>query len=212
VARAKGQIRDAFRYVGSTPQLWLPIVMTAVISTFTFNFQVIMPLLVTRTFSSTDTVFTVIFSVLSVGSVLGALWMARRTNLLLTQTVQTALVLGLGTIAMAAAPSLAVAFPVALVMGFGMTAFVTASTGNLQLTADAEKRGRVLALQSVVLIGSTPIGGPILGAVCEAWGARAGLVLGGVACLAATAFGFWVTRHRVLPTSIEVDGATGHLP
>jgi len=61
-------------------------------------------------------------------------------------------------------------------MGLGMTSFITSSTGNLQLTADAEKRGRVLALQSVVLIGSTPIGGPIVGAICQAWGARVGLL------------------------------------
>ena len=205
VARAKGQIRDAFHYVGGLPNLWLPIAMTAIIGTFTLNFQVVFPILVTRTFDGTDTTFTVLFSVLSVGSVLGALWMARRTTLLLAQTVHTAALLGVATVLLACAPGLAFAFPVALLMGLGMTAFITSSTGNLQLTADAEKRGRVLALQSVVLIGSTPIGGPIVGAIVQQWGARAGLMVGGIACLAAVAFGYWVThRHPELPTSIEV--------
>lgn len=204
IARGKGQIRDALRYVRSLPQLWLPLVMTAVISTFTFNFQVVLPLLVTRTFSSTDTVFTLLFSVLSVGSFLGALWMARHTTLRLAQTIFTAALLGVATLAMAVAPSLLVAFPIALVMGLGMTSFITSSTGNLQLTADAEKRGRVLALQSVVLIGSTPIGGPIVGAICQAWGARAGLLVGGVACLLAAGFGAWFAARRPMPTSIEL--------
>ena len=204
LARGKGQIRAALVYTRSLPQLWLPIVMTAVIGTFTFNFQVVMPLLVTRTFSSTDTAFTLLFSVLSVGSVLGALWMARHTTLRLAQTVLSASLLGIATLAMAFAPSLAVAFPIALVMGLGMTAFITSSTGNLQLTAEPEKRGRVLALQSVVLIGSTPIGGPILGVVCQAWGARAGLLVGGVACLLAAGFGAWVVARRPTPTSIEL--------
>lgn len=212
VARAKGQIRDAFRYVGGLPQLWLPIVLTAVISTFTLNFQVVMPLLVTRTFDGTDTAFTFLFSVLSVGSVLGALWMARHTTLRLAQTVHAATLLGVATVLLALAPDLALAFPIALLMGLGMTAFITSSTGNLQLTADAEKRGRVLALQSVVLIGSTPIGGPIIGAVVQAWGARVGLMVGGVTCLGATAFGYWfIHRHPELPTSIEVgmEGSAG---
>jgi MFS family permease len=206
VARTRGQVREGLRSVRSMPELWLPLVMTAVIGTFTFNYQVVMPLLVTETFSSTETVFTVVFSVLSVGSFLGALWMARRTTLQLTQTVFTATILGLATLAMAAAPTLGVAFPIALVMGLGMTAFITSSTSNMQLSASAETRGRVLALQSVVLIGTAPIGGPILGAVCEAWGARAGLVLGGVACLLVTAFGFWVTAHRPAMRSVEIHG------
>ncbi len=107
IARGKGQIRDALRYVRSLPQLWLPLVMTAVISTFTFNFQVVLPLLVTRTFSSTDTVFTLLFSVLSVGSFLGALWMARHTTLRLAQTIFTAALLGVATLAMAVTPNLA---------------------------------------------------------------------------------------------------------
>jgi len=216
VARAKGQIRDAFRYVGGLPQLWLPIVMTAVISTFTLNFQVVMPLLVTRTFDSTDTAFTLLFSVLSVGSVLGALWMARHTTLRLAQTVHAAALLGVATVLLALSPDLALAFPIALVMGLGMTAFITSSTGNLQLMTDPEKRGRVLALQSVVLIGSTPIGGPIIGAVVQVWGPRAALMVGGITGLGITAFGYWFTRrHPELPSSIEVAGPTPprrHLP
>jgi MFS family permease len=195
LVRAKHQVRDGLRYVRATPGLWVPLVMTAVISTFTLNVQVVMPLLVTDTFSSTPTVFTIMFSVLSVGSLFGALWMARRATLGLGQTVFNATVLGVSTLAMAAAPTLGIAFPIALAMGLGMTAFITASTSNVQLASEPEKRGRVLALQSVVLIGSTPIGGPILGVVCETWGARAGLLVGGVACLLASGFGLWVTMR-----------------
>jgi MFS family permease len=195
LVRAKRQVRDGLRYVRATPDLWLPIAMTAIISTFTFNFQVIMPLLVTDTFDSTPTMFTILFSVLSVGSLLGALWMARRATVTLTQTALNATLLGVATLGVAAAPTLGIAFPLALVMGLGMTAFVASSTTNVQLAAEPETRGRVLALQSVVLIGATPIGGPILGVVCETWGARAGRVVGGVAALLAAAFGLWVTAR-----------------
>ena len=213
LVRAKHQVRDGLRYVRATPELWLPIVMTAIISTFTLNTQVVMPLLVTDTFSSTPTVFTILFSVLSIGSLLGALWMARRATLGLTQTVINATLLGAAALGMAAAPNLGVAFLVALVFGLGMTAFITASTSNVQLAADPDKRGRVLALQSVVLIGSTPIGGPILGVVCEAWGARAGLLLGGVACLLAAAFGLWVTTRIAHPArATDTVAGLGHSP
>jgi MFS family permease len=210
LVRAKRQIRDGLHYVRATPDLWLPLVMTAVISTFTLNVQVVMPLLVTDTFSSTPTVFTVMFSVLSVGSLLGALWMARRATLGLGQTVFNATVLGVSTLAMAAAPTLGIAFPIALAIGLGMTAFITSSTSNVQLASDPDKRGRVLALQSVVLIGSTPIGGPILGVVCETWGARAGLLLGGVMCLLAAGFGLWVTTRTHSVRAADTVAGLGH--
>ena len=50
-------------------------------------------------------------------------------------------------------------------------------------------RGRVMALYSVVFLGSTPIGGPIVGWLSEAAGPRAALVLAGMAALAAAAGG-----------------------
>jgi hypothetical protein len=56
-------------------------------------------------------------------------------------------------------------------------------------------RGRVLALQAIVFLGSTPIGGPIVGAVCERFGARYGLALGAVASMAAGAYGLLTVRR-----------------
>lgn len=205
VARAAHQVRDGLRYVRTLPELWLPLVMTAVISGLTFNYQVVMPLLVHDTFGKSEAVYTVLFSVLSIGSFLGALRMARHTTLRLTQTVAMATLLGFATLALAGAPTLVVAFVAALVIGFGMTAFITTSTANLQLTADPEMRGRVIALQSVVVLGTTPIGGPITGVVCEVLGPRAALVLGGVAALAAAAFGYWVISRRPAPQLVELD-------
>ena len=210
LVRAKHQVRDGLRYVRATPALWLPLALTAVISTFTLNFQVVLPLLVTETFDSTPTVFTIMFSVLSIGSLLGALWMARRATVSLGQTVINATVLGVATLALAAAPTLGIAFPVALAMGLGMTAFITSSTSNVQLAAEPETRGRVLALQSVVLIGSTPIGGPIIGVVCETWGARAGLLLGGVTCLLAVGFAMWVIARSHPAGSTDTVAGLGH--
>jgi predicted MFS family arabinose efflux permease len=42
-----------------------------------------------------------------------------------------------------------------------------------------------MALWAVAFLGSTPIGGPVAGYISQHFGGRAGLVLGGVACLAA---------------------------
>jgi hypothetical protein len=65
-------------------------------------------------------------------------------------------------------------------------------------------RGRVLALQAMVLLGSTPIGGPLLGAVCELYGARAGFVVGAAACFVAAAWGAATVRRSA---AVVADGA-----
>jgi hypothetical protein len=63
-------------------------------------------------------------------------------------------------------------------------------------------RGRVLALQAIVFLGSTPVGGPIVGAISETLGARYGIALGALATLAASGFGFFTIRRSrtVVPT------------
>jgi hypothetical protein len=47
----------------------------------------------------------------------------------------------------------------------------------------------------MVFLGSTPIGGPILGAICERFGARYGLAVGGLATLGAATYGLLVVRR-----------------
>ena len=79
-ATAKGQVREGLRYVFAEPQLLVPLVMMAVIGTFAFNFSVTIPLLVKRTLGGDDATFTLLFSVLSLGSLVGALTTARRST------------------------------------------------------------------------------------------------------------------------------------
>ena len=74
---------------------------------------------------------------------------------------------------------------------------MTASTAIVQVRADPAMRGRVLALQAIVFLGSTPIGGPLLGAICDAYGARAGLVVGGASALGAALFGSMAMRRNL---------------
>jgi MFS family permease len=96
----------------------------------------------------------------------------------------------------AGSPNLALSFPLGLLVGGTSIAFMTASTAIVQVESDPTMRGRVLALQAIVFLGSTPIGGPIVGALCDEFGARSGLVLGGFAALAAGGWGYLACRAR----------------
>jgi hypothetical protein len=56
----------------------------------------------------------------------------------------------------------------------------------------------------MVVLGSTPIGGPVVGAICQRFGARAGLVVGGLSCLVAGLYGLRAGR-LMLRRGVAVD-------
>jgi len=193
--RAKGQIRAGLRYVHGVPDLWIPLVMMTIVGTLTFNFSVVLPLFAERTLAGSDTTYTLLYSVLSVGSLAGALITARLRSITIHHLVVASFAFGAAMLALAAMPNVASAFPVATLVGLTSIAFMASSTAIVQVRADAAMRGRVLALQAMVFIGSTPVGGPIIGAICDRYGARSGLVIGGVAALVTAAYG-WTARQR----------------
>jgi MFS family permease len=193
--RGKRQVRAGLAYVRRVPELWVPLVMMTIVGTFAFNFQVVMPLLVKRTFDGDDALFTILFSVVSVGSLVGALWAARRKEITVRHIIAASTAFGVTMLLLAVTPSLALVFPVGAAVGWASISFLTASTAIVQLQSAPEMRGRVLALQAIVFLGSTPIGGPILGFVSQEFGPRAGIALGGVACLVAAAFGIIAMRR-----------------
>jgi MFS family permease len=97
----------------------------------------------------------------------------------------------------AVSPSLLTTFPASLFVGFASIVVITTTTAMVQLNTAPMMRGRVLALQAMVLLGSTPIGGPLLGWVCEVFGARVGFLVGAAGCFAAAAWGVVAFRRSV---------------
>jgi MFS family permease len=193
--RGKGQVRAGLRYALSVPELRVPLIMMAVIGTLAFNFQTVLPLFATRDLSGSELTFSLLMSVLSVGSLVGALAAARRKDLSVHFVSVTAAAFGASMLLLALSPNQPVAFAVGVVMGLTSITFMTTSTAIVQLRADPMMRGRVLSLQAIVFLGSTPIGGPVVGAISERFGARYGLGLGAIAAIAAGAYGLVTVRR-----------------
>jgi MFS family permease len=193
--RGRGQVREGLRYARSVPELWVPLTMAAVVGTLAFNFQTVLPLFATRDLHGTTVTFTLLMSVVSLGSLVGALATARRRSIGMYTVSVAALGFGAAMCALSVAPNQPVAFAVAALVGLGSISFMTTSTAIVQLTATPSMRGRILAIQTMVFLGSTPIGGPIVGLISQRFGARYSVALGGVATLAAGVFGVLKVRN-----------------
>ncbi len=204
VVRGKGQLREGLRYVWAEPRLRLPMILLAVIGTLAFEFQVTLPLLAERALGGDDTSFTVLYSLMSLGSLVGALAVARRTDVSTHLLAKAALWLGASMAALALSPSILVASIAVIPVGVATIFLISGTNSVIQLRAKPEMRGRALALTAVVFIGSTPIGGPIAGWVSEQAGATAGIWLGAAASVAVGAWALLELRRLgIQPPAVE---------
>lgn len=188
VKRATGQLVDGFRYALTVPTIIGPIAMMALIGTFTYEFEVTLPLFATIDLPGSPVTYSWLIGAFGLGSVLGGLYCLARPATGMPRLYRTALAYAAGMAAVSVAPSLSVAVPLLVGVGIASIIFITTGNSTIQLAAAPEYRGRVTALWSTAFLGSTPIGASILGLI-DAHSPRLGLVAGALACVAAAAVG-----------------------
>jgi MFS family permease len=194
--RVKGQLREGLRYVRGTPQLAVPLLMMAAVGCLTYEFQVSLPVMASRGLHAGATGYGFMTAAMGIGAVCGGLLVAARGKTGLRPLVLAASVFGVAVALAAIAPTLALELAALGLAGGASISFMATGNTTLQLGAAPGMRGRVMALWFVAFQGSTPIGGPIVGGVMELLGARAGLGLGALTCLAVAAMGLMALRHR----------------
>jgi MFS family permease len=185
--RAPGQLRSALRYVARTPSLRIPLAMMALVGTLSFNFQVLLPLLASFTWHGTASLYTALAVAMGVGSVAGALAAGARGRVGPRLLVWAAAAFGVAELLVAAAPTVELQLLALVPLGAVSVTFAAGVNSAMQLAVQPAMRGRVMALYSVVFLGSTPIGAPLVGWIAEVAGPRAGLLLGAAAALVAAA-------------------------
>jgi MFS family permease len=206
VARQRRQIRQGLSYVRSTPELLIPLVMIAVVGTLAWEFQVTLPLMASKVFHGGAAAYGVMASVMGVGAVAGGLISAARPRPRARALCLAAIGWGIAILAAAAAPSLPLELGAMVFVGYGSITFNSFAKTTLQLAAKPTMRGRVMALWALAWLGSTPVGGPIVGWVGQNAGARWSLVIGGLPTLVCGVLAF-PALSRI---DRRVTGTRGH--
>jgi MFS family permease len=201
MARGRGQLREGLRYVRSTPALAVPLVMMGIAGCLTYEFQVSLPVMADRGLNVGATGFGFMTAAMGVGAVFGGLLVAGRGKTGLRPLVLAAVAFGVAMALAAVAPNLGLELIALALAGAGSISFMSTGNSTLQLTAAPEMRGRVMSLWLVAFQGSTPIGGPLVGATMAAAGARAGLGLGAITVLLVACGGTLAMRRLSLPRS-----------
>ena len=198
VVRAPGQLRDGLRYVRANPALFIPLVMMAIVGTLTYEFQVTLPSLAAQTFGTGAINFGLVTSAMGVGAIGGGLASASRSHYGIKPLTTAVFAFGVTDLLVALAPNIELACVALVAVGAASIWFLSTGNATLQLSAAPEMRGRVMALWAVAFLGTTPIGGPIVGFIAQSWGARWALAIGALSALIAGMLGVTALRRHAI--------------
>ena len=195
IARERGQIRAGFRYARENRVIRTALVMLVPVGCLSYNFPVFLPLLAKETFSLPESRWGVFFSIMGVGAMVFAL--TRRTTAPPTpvRLVRATAGLGASLLAIALSPNEYVVYLALPFLGAGSINFLVLMNSTLQLASIDHMRGRVMALYTMGLLGTTPFGSVLVGWIGEHVGPRQATALGALGALAPAAWG-WVAFRR----------------
>lgn len=182
--RARRQLRDGMRYAWGNRPVRLALLVTAVVSLLAYNYQVVMPSLAQVEFGGDAATFGTMMAMLGIGSLAGALWMAHFGRASIPILLGATIAFGITMAAATVAPTLSIELSVLPLVGASSMVFLSMVTAICNEETAPEFRGRVMALLGIAILGSTPIGGPLVGWITQSIGPRAGLAVGAVAALA----------------------------
>jgi MFS family permease len=178
--RAKRQIREGLAYILSQPSMLLVISIVFFVGTFGLNFQMTSALMAQQEFHRSAQEYGILGTLIAIGSLAGALTAARRHAAPSSgRVVVTAVIFGLIQIASGLAPNYFAYAAILPILGLVTLLTLTAANASVQLGVDPLRRGRVMALYIMVLMGGTAIGSPIIGWVGYTMGPRWTLIVGG---------------------------------
>lgn len=198
VPKAKGQVVAGLKYAWRVPEIRTVLIMMVVIGTFAYEFPVVLPLLATKTFTGGAGTYSLLTSVMSIGALLGGVYTAGKNKVGMKTIFRISAAFGAGMIGLAFVPNIIIALLVLVFVGVYSMMFIATTNAALQMTTSSEMRGRVMALLSITFLGTTPIGGPIMGYVSSHASPRAGIFVGGVSVFVAMVLGrISMGRHKL---------------
>jgi MFS family permease len=202
--RERGQLREGLRYVRSRPDLFAALVLMSVSGLLAYNWTVVLPLLARDTFDAGPTAVGLTFTVMGAGAVIGGLALAGTLRATRGRLALWAMAFASMIAAVAVSPTLEVAFVFLFVLGTASVLFRTLVGSMLQLRADPAMRGRVISLFVLATGGTTPLGAPLVGWICETFGVRTALAIAATATAAAALWAFRYMRRAGAEQPAEV--------
>jgi len=181
------QLGAGVRYAVGTPEVLLILMTMAVMGTFGYNFNTILPLIAKYVLHAGALGLGILTSALGVGALVAALGVASARSTSHAVLLGAAALFSVVLLLVGLSPWLPLTLALLVLLGAASIVFSASANTRLQLTTPAELRGRVMSLYFLLFAGTTPIGGFLVGVLATRMGVRATTVLFGAICLCGVA-------------------------
>jgi MFS family permease len=209
LAPAKGQLRAGFRYAWANRRIRRTLAMVTVLGLSALNWNVILPVYATETFGGGSSLYGVLVALLGVGAFVGGVVVARTTIISGSHFRVVGALMAISFVVVSIAPVLPIAFFGLAMLGAAATSFQILAQTRLQLEADDAMSGRILAIYSVALVGTKPIGGLVVGIATDSWGPR--IAFGACAVVVAVLIGTLAYRRAARAGARAAEAAAARL-
>lgn len=193
-------IRQGLRYINRRESIKLPLVLLALVSTFTMNFNIMIPVFAQQNLSQNATGYGFLMTSMALGSLAGSITLATmskagpRMKYLLAGSMGMSFFLAL----MGLETSYVLACITLFIIGFSAMMLMAMINSTIQLNSADHVRGRVTSVYSMVLGGVTPIGAFYAGNIMEFAGAGVCMIISGLIGILATVYAIIRSRRAML--------------
>jgi len=179
-----GQLRESITYIQENALVRTILYMMALIGIMACEFFVTLPLLAKITFAGTAGTYAMMTIAMGTGSILGGLLVARKkVGSSLTVLIRYAMVLGISLSLIAVTHWLPLVLALLFVAGAALLMLTTSANTMMMLHTAPEMRGRMNGWWVLIFMGSTPIGGPLVGWIAQVSTPGFAIAVGGFACV-----------------------------
>ncbi|HEY7335282.1 MAG TPA: MFS transporter [Bryobacteraceae bacterium] len=207
--RVWDELSEGWRYVTGSPAIRSILLLLGLVSIVGMPYTVLVPIMAGNVLHGGPNTLGFLMGMSGVGALASAISLAlRRTVVGLGRMIAiSAGVFGAGLIVFGVSRLVWLSMLTMILTGFGMMQQMAASNTILQTIVDDDKRARVMSFYTLSILGVTPIGSLLAGAIAARFGAPATMVWGGILCAAGSAWFFRKLpeiRRIIRPIYIEL--------
>lgn len=184
------KIKEGFVYAFTSPQIRAILLLIALVSLFGLQYLVLEPIFAQEILKGNVETLGILMAASGVGALFGGIFLTTQQNAARISKLVflTPSILGIGLIVFSFSRFLPLSIITMFFVGFSTIIQFAGSNTVLQTIVDDDKRGRLMSLYTMSLLGVFPFGNLLGGALAERIGAPNTLMIDGIACILGSIF------------------------
>jgi MFS family permease len=176
------ELKDGFRYAFGFPPIKHIILLLSVVSIMSMPYAVLMPVFAKEILQGDSTTFGFLMGAAGLGALAGGIYLASKRTLLRLGSIIpfAAAVFGAGAIGLSFSRSILLSLFLMVIAGLGLMLHTASSNTILQTITEDDKRGRIMSLYTMAIMGTAPFGSLMAGSLAKVIGAPNTILAGGI--------------------------------